>query len=251
MNKRVIDLTDSELELLAGKAWSGAAQEALANNLSITGSRDGRRYRYHSDGQIEDLGPVASNQTRQSATKFKPPTGGQSGSSGSDSVLGNFEIPKIEMPKFEMTTFEMPKFEMPTVEMPTAFREFVEHGLIQTRDTYERIKAASEEATGVLEATYSTATKGALEYGLKIIEATLANTNAAFDYAIELTSAKTLSEVIELSNAHARKQFETLMQQSKELSALTQKVADEVREPIASRPIESSLPVVHHRKIAG
>jgi hypothetical protein len=40
--------------------------------------------------------------------------------------------------------------------------------------------------------------------------------------------------VIELSSAHARKQFEALTEQSKELSALAQKVATETVEPIKS-----------------
>src|SRR5271167_5129608 len=120
---------------------------------------------------------------------------------------------------FEMPKFEMPKFEIPKVEMPAAFREFAERGVAQAKDTYEKMKAAAEEATDVLETTYSTASKGASDYGLKVIEAARVNTNAAFDYAGELLAAKSLSEVIELSSAHARKQFEALTAQSKELGA--------------------------------
>ncbi|MFZ0421351.1 MAG: phasin [Xanthobacteraceae bacterium] len=135
---------------------------------------------------------------------------------------------------FEMPKFEMPKFEIPKVEMPAAFREFAERGVAQAKDTYEKMKAAAEEATDVLETTYSTASKGASDYGMKVIEAARINTNAAFDYAGELLAAKTLSEVIELSSAHARKQFETLTEQSKELGALAQKVATETAEPIKS-----------------
>src|SRR5215467_10103378 len=119
---------------------------------------------------------------------------------------------------FEMPKFEIPKFEIPKVEMPAAFREFAERGVAQAKDTYEKMKAAAEEATDVLETTYSTATKGASDYGLKVID-------AARDFAGELITAKTVSEVIELSGAHARKQFEALTEQSKELSALAQKVA--------------------------
>jgi phasin len=135
---------------------------------------------------------------------------------------------------FEMPKFEMPKFDMPKVEMPAAFREFAERGVAQAKDTYEKMKAAAEEATDVLETTYSTATKGASDYGLKVIETTRVNTNAAFDFANDLITAKSLSEVIELSSAHARKQFEALTEQSKELSALAQKVATETAEPIKS-----------------
>jgi phasin len=135
---------------------------------------------------------------------------------------------------FEMPKFEMPKFEIPKVEMPAAFREFAERGVAQCKDNYEKMKAAAEEATDVLETTYSTASKGASDYGLKVIETARLNTNAAFDYVGELMTAKTLSEVVELSSAHARKQFETLTEQTKELSALAQKVATETVEPIKS-----------------
>jgi phasin len=133
---------------------------------------------------------------------------------------------------FEMPKFEMPKFEIPNVEMPAAFREFAERGVAQAKDTYEKMKAAAEEATDVLETTYSTASKGASDYGLKMIEAARMNTNAAFDFAGELITAKTLSEVMELSSAHVRKQFETFTKQGKELGALAQKVATETAEPI-------------------
>jgi len=133
---------------------------------------------------------------------------------------------------FEMPKFEMPKFEIPKMEMPAAFREIAERGVAQCKDTYEKMKAAAEEATDVLETTYSTASKGASDYGLKVIEAARTNTNAAFDYASELIAAKTLSEIVELSSAHARKQFEALTAQGKELGALAQKVATETAEPI-------------------
>jgi phasin len=135
---------------------------------------------------------------------------------------------------FEMPKFEMPKFEIPKVEMPAAFREFAERGVAQAKDTYEKMKAAAEEATDVLETTYTTASKGASDYGLKMIETARTNTNAAFDFFGELIAAKSPSELIELSSTHMRKQFETLTEQSKEFGALAQKVATETAEPIKS-----------------
>jgi hypothetical protein len=59
MSKRVVDLSIDELEDLAGDAWNVAAQDALARGISVTGSLGGRRFRYHPDGLIEDLGPIA------------------------------------------------------------------------------------------------------------------------------------------------------------------------------------------------
>ena len=120
----------------------------------------------------------------------------------------------------------------PGVEAPAAFRDIAEKSLSQAKDNYEKMKSAAEEATGLLEETYSTASKGAADYGLKLIEVARTNTNSAFDYATGLFAAKSLSEVIELSTAHARKQFETLSAQSRELATLAQKVATEAAEPI-------------------
>src|SRR6476620_12275199 len=72
---------------------------------------------------------------------------------------------------FEFPKFEVPNFEIPHMEIPAAFREFAEKSVSQAKETYERMKSAAEEATDVLEDTYATASKGASDYGLKVIEA--------------------------------------------------------------------------------
>ena len=133
---------------------------------------------------------------------------------------------------FEFPKFGMPNFEMPKMEVPAAFRELAEKGVSQAKEHYEKMKTAAEEATGLMEGTYATASKGATEYGSKVIEAARLNTNAAFDFATELMGAKSFSDFVELSTAHTRKQFETLTAQSKELAALAQKVATETVEPV-------------------
>jgi phasin len=133
---------------------------------------------------------------------------------------------------FEFPKFGMPNFEMPKMEVPAAFREFAEKGVSQAKEHYEKMKTAAEEATGLMEGTYATASKGATEYGSKMIEAARLNTNAAFDFATQIMGAKSFSDFVELSTAHTRKQFETLTAQSKELAALAQKVATETVEPV-------------------
>jgi phasin len=145
-----------------------------------------------------------------------------------------FDMPTFEMPKFEMPKFDMPKFDMPKVEVPAAFREMAEKSVAQARDGYEKMKAAAEEATDMLEDSYATASKGATEYTLRALEAARDNANAAFDFASELLAVKSLSDVVELTGTHARKQFEALSTQAKELSALAQKVATESSEPFQS-----------------
>jgi phasin len=133
---------------------------------------------------------------------------------------------------FEIPAFELPKFEMPKMEVPAAFRDMAEKSISQAKDTYEKMKAAAEEATDVLEDTYASATKGFTDYGLKMIEVARANTNAAFDYANDLFTVKSIAEVVEISTTHARRQFEAMTTQTKELTALAQKVASETVEPV-------------------
>jgi phasin len=137
-----------------------------------------------------------------------------------------------DAPSFGMPKFDIPKFEIPNLEIPAAFREIAEKGVTQAKDNWEKIKSATEEATDLLEDSYSTASKGMADYGLKVIEITRANTNASFDFASQLMTVKSISEVVELSTAHMRKQFDTATVQTKELTALAQKVATEAAEPI-------------------
>src|SRR5262245_33592816 len=133
---------------------------------------------------------------------------------------------------FEPPKFALPNFEMPKMEIPAAFREFAEKSVSQAKQNYERMKSAAEEATDIIEQTYSTATRGASDYGLKLIEVSRVNTNAAFDFYSELMTVKSFSEVIELSTTHARKGFENATAQGKELAALAQKVATDTAEPV-------------------
>jgi len=138
-------------------------------------------------------------------------------------------IPLFEMPKFDIASFDMPKF-----EVPAAFREFAEKGVAQTKDAYEKMKAVAEQNTEMLETVYSTATQGSTAYGLKVIEIARYNTNTAFSFVEKLFGVKSPSELIELTTAHSRTQFETLSAQGKELGTLAQKLATDTAEPIKS-----------------
>lgn len=139
------------------------------------------------------------------------------------------ETPKLAaFPQFS----QFPKFEFPQFEAPAAYRELAEKSLVQARQNYERLKSAAEETTELFETTFATATKGASDYNLKIIEAMRANVNAHFDFVASLFAVKSPSEVVELSSAHARKTFETVSEQGKELASLAQKVSSDTAEPI-------------------
>jgi phasin len=117
-------------------------------------------------------------------------------------------------------------------EVPESMRAFAEKGVSQARDSYAKFKDAAESQNSTIEAVFTSASKGASAYSAKLREFTKANTTATLDFAQELLGVKSPSEALELCNSHARKQFETLGAQAKELAEIVQKVATETAEPI-------------------
>ena len=130
-------------------------------------------------------------------------------------------------PDHGLSKFEMPKIDLPNMEMPVAFREMAEKGVEQTKDSYAKAKVATEEAADLLENTYEAAVKRATDYNRRLFAIARTNTRAAFDSIQELLGAKSPSELIELSTAQMRKQFELVSAQNKELCALAQEMATE------------------------
>jgi phasin len=139
---------------------------------------------------------------------------------------------KTKTAKHITDPFGMSKYDMPKMEVPAEFREMTDKGVAHARDTYAKAKVASEEAADLLESAYATVAKGTIDYNLRLFEIARINTRATFDCAHELLGAKSPSELIELSTAHMRKQFDIVSAQNKELCALAQEVAAEAAEPI-------------------
>jgi len=115
-----------------------------------------------------------------------------------------------------------------------AAKKFAEKGTAQIKDTSEKLSAATEQTAKLIENTYASAAKGIKDYNLKALEFAQINSDAAFDYAQQLMSMKSPSEMLELWATHAREQFEVLTEQTKELAMLGQRVTTETAEPLSS-----------------
>jgi phasin len=126
-----------------------------------------------------------------------------------------------------------------------AFRETAESSIAQAKGTYEKAIVAGERATDLLKDTYAIAAKGTADYNLKIIEIACTNTNTAFEYAKELMGVKSPSEFVALSTTHARRQFNTMIAQTKELTELAQKVTTE-----ATQPLKASVATAFNNNVA-
>jgi phasin len=139
-----------------------------------------------------------------------------------DNIRKAAKTVKVEGEKFEAASAQVGAA---AAQFPEYFRELAEKSVEQAKDNYARMRDAAEGATDMVEDGYLTATRGATEFNLKAVEALRNNVNSSFDYARELLGAKSVSEALELSASHMRRQFETLSDQAKEFSALARKVA--------------------------
>ena len=105
----------------------------------------------------------------------------------------------------------------------------------------ETMRTGAAEASAVIQNASSTVAQAALDCTAKVLELARVNSNAAFDHAGELLAAKSPSEWLELSTAHARKQFEMLSAQSQELTALSQKVMLQAAQPLQAAAAGNAL----------
>ncbi|MEP3279079.1 MAG: phasin [Stappiaceae bacterium] len=122
-------------------------------------------------------------------------------------------------------------FSMQNIEVPTAVREVAEKSVEQARVAYDKFKTVAEGATDVLEDSMESSRQSMIEINVRALDAARANTDATFDFFKELVSVKSISEAVELQSAFARKQFEAVTEQSKELQELSTKFAGDVAAP--------------------
>lgn len=137
-----------------------------------------------------------------------------------------FDLPKLDVAKAIETAAA------PAREMQESVREAAEKGVAETRAAFARVKAAAEEATDSLEASARLAAEGTLAFNHKLVDALRANSEAQFDLVKALLGVKSWSEAIALNSEHARKQFETVSAQGKDLAALAQKVTQDSFAPL-------------------
>jgi len=112
-------------------------------------------------------------------------------------------------------------------------RKFADKSAAVASETLAKGKAAVEQSARAVEQSYSATVENVRDFNIKMIDMAQANAESVFELARQLATAKQPTDIVELWTAHAKKQFETLSEQTKELSALGQKIAGESAAPIA------------------
>jgi len=136
-----------------------------------------------------------------------------------------------------MAQFESFRFES---AVPDAMRSFATMAVTNTRDNYERAKAAVDAGLEAVERSYDAAGQAAAALNRKIIDIAQQNVNSGFDLARSLASAKNLAEIVELQGAYWRKHFENLMSQAEEARRLSGNGSAETAEPIKQQAVQQT-----------
>jgi hypothetical protein len=97
----------------------------------------------------------------------------------------------------------------------------------------KRANETAREAAGRVHEN-TKAAEGFREYQLKVLSATQANIDAIFEYAQEAVRAQSVSEFVELSTTHSRRQLEMMAEQAREIASAAQKLATESARPLTS-----------------
>ena len=132
--------------------------------------------------------------------------------------------------------FEAFNINMPNVEVPAAFREIADKAVTNSKDAYAKLKTAAEDATEAFEDSYETTRTGLVALTRTSLDNAKSHTDAAYAFARDFMGVKSFAEAVELQADFARKQFETISEQTRELQTLAQKVSTD-----ATRPVRQSF----------
>jgi phasin len=119
-------------------------------------------------------------------------------------------------------------------------RRFADKSTKAARETVESGVSAAEDAARGAEQSFSSSLAGMRELNIKLIDIAQANAEAVFDLAHEIASAEAPSDLAAIWSAHARRQFEMMTKQPRELTDLGQKLASRSTEPV-TRSVNEAL----------
>jgi phasin len=112
-------------------------------------------------------------------------------------------------------------------------RRFAATTTTTAREAMQKGAAAAEGSTRAL-GGYFAAAEAVRDFNMKLIEIAQANTMATLNFAQEVATAKAPTEAAALWSSHARKNFETLTDQSKQLTALAQRIVTSTAGPLTN-----------------
>jgi phasin len=111
-------------------------------------------------------------------------------------------------------------------------RDFAEKTVAQSKDAYAKMKDSAEGAQKTFEDNVKVAQAASSEVALKAISAIRTNTEAGINHLEALVSVKSFADFVELQSSFFRKQAELVVDQAKELQAVTTAAAEKAAAPV-------------------
>jgi phasin len=131
--------------------------------------------------------------------------------------------------KTDAEIFEFPAFD--ASKMNDQFRSFAEKGMEQSKEAYAKAKGMAEDSQKMVQDTFDSAKAHSTDIAMKALKAARSNTDAGFAHFEALLGAKSFSDVIEMQTAFARKQFEIVTDQVKDMQSATKVAAEDIAKP--------------------
>jgi len=142
------------------------------------------------------------------------------------------EAPAVIAPALDVLHETAEKAVADARDAQETLRTATQEALVQTRAAYDKMKHAAEDVSDTIESSYVTVTRGIGELNQKALESLKAQADASLEHFKALAAAKSFPEAVSLQTEYARRQFEVISSQMKEMTALAQKVAVEAAEPL-------------------
>ena len=115
-------------------------------------------------------------------------------------------------------------------DIPDGIRSWVELNLTTSRETLLGINSAAKNSAKAFEHALATSYSGAKTVAEKVMLSAEANTKAAYDTALLILHAKSLSEVASLQTKYLQSQAVELSVQTKEFLVLSTRAAEQAIE---------------------
>jgi hypothetical protein len=109
--------------------------------------------------------------------------------------------------------------------LPENMQAMMVDGVAKSREAYEKAAAVAKDQAKVAEELMLAGQAGARAIGNKLVENTVANTDAAFDAAKAIAGARSLQEVARLQTEFVQRQLAIASAQTRELFELSGRVA--------------------------
>ena len=95
-----------------------------------------------------------------------------------------------------------------------------------SKEAFEAMGTATNEATEAMQKSFSTVLKGIQEYNSKLVEFAGANAQSHMEFIQRLIGVKSPFDCVEIFQDYSRQQLETLTEQAKELAKLSKRLLD-------------------------